>query len=388
MGMGRTMKKIMFITGTRADFGKLKPLIRAVADSRLYEWIIFATGMHMLSRYGFTVDEIYKAGFKNVYAHMNQVYGEPMEMITANTISGLSRYTQEYSPDLIIVHGDRVEALAGAIVGALRNILVAHIEGGELSGTVDEIIRHSVTKMSHLHFVANEDAARRLVQLGEDLSSIFIIGSPDIDVMLSPDLPDLMVAKDYYQIDFENYAIVTLHPVTTELKTQEQNAMEMVDALIASKRDYVVIYPNNDEGCDKIFSAYEKLNNNPHFRIFPSLRFEYFLTLLKNADFIIGNSSAGIREAPFYAIPTVNIGTRQRRRYNGDSIINVDFDKNHILQAINKTDEMVNLKPSHIFGNGKSTKYFMEALAMERLWMTSKQKSFVDIKTERLNLFG
>ena len=112
------------------------------------------------------------------------------------------------------------------------------------------------------------------------------------------------------------------------------------------------------------------------------------MTLLKNADFIIGNSSAGIREAPFYAIPTVNIGTRQRRRYNGESIINVDFDKNHILQAINKTDEMVYLKPSHIFGNGKSTKYFMEALAMERLWMTSKQKSFVDIKTERLNLFG
>lgn len=381
MGMDRLMKKIMFLTGTRADFGKLKPLIRAVADSGSFEWNIFATGMHMLSRYGMTVEEIYKAGFKkNVYTYMNQVYGEPMEMITANTISGLSRYAQEYSPDLIVVHGDRVEALAGAVVGALRNILVAHIEGGELSGTVDDLIRHSVTKLSHLHFVANESAARRLVQLGEVPESIFITGSPDIDVMISPDLPELRIVKEYYQIEFENYAIALLHPVTTELREQEHNAREFVDALLASQRKYIVIYPNNDEGCDSIFHAYERFGENSHIKIFPSLRFEYFLTLLKNADFIIGNSSAGIREAPFYAIPTINIGTRQRRRYDGDSIINVDFDKSHILQAINKTNEMTYLKPNHIFGNGKSAESFIEALLMERIWEMPRQKSFIDIE--------
>jgi UDP-N-acetylglucosamine 2-epimerase (hydrolysing) len=142
------MRKIVFITGTRADFGKLKPLIRAVEQHGDFEYSIFATGMHLLYRYGMTVEEIHKAGFTNIFAYMNQIHGEPMEMVLANTITGLSRYLHEYEPDLLVVHGDRVEAMAGATVGALRNILVGHVEGGELSGTVDDLIRHSVTKLA------------------------------------------------------------------------------------------------------------------------------------------------------------------------------------------------------------------------------------------------
>src|SRR5438105_2514728 len=132
-------KKVLFLTSTRADFGKLKPLIRVVNEMQGFEAAIFATGMHMLSKYGFTVAEVHNAGFEAVYTYLNQLEGEKMEQILANTISGFSRYVHEYQPDLVVVHGDRIETLAGAIVGALRNIRVAHVEGGEVSGTVDEL---------------------------------------------------------------------------------------------------------------------------------------------------------------------------------------------------------------------------------------------------------
>src|SRR5262249_48582307 len=141
------MKTILFLTSTRADFGKLKPLIRTVATDPRYRYAIFATGMHMLSRYGSTVIEIHKSGFDNVHAYVNQDGSAPrqMDLVLANTVQGLGLYVREQRPDLLVVHGDRVEALAGAIVGALNNIRVAHVEGGELFGTVDELIRHSIS---------------------------------------------------------------------------------------------------------------------------------------------------------------------------------------------------------------------------------------------------
>ena len=153
------IRKILFLTGTRADFGKLKPLMQIVEASSQFDLHVFVTGMHTLSRYGFTQEEVRKAGFKRIITYNNQVLREPMDLILANTINGLSRYVHETRPDMIIVHGDRVETLAGVIIGAISNILVAHIEGGERSGTIDEVIRHAVSKLSHLHFVANDAAA-------------------------------------------------------------------------------------------------------------------------------------------------------------------------------------------------------------------------------------
>ena len=384
-------KSILFLTGTRADFGKLKPLIHKVEDSPLFEYSVFVTGMHTLSRYGYTVDEVYKSlgehrlsqGFRSVYTYMNQVHGDSMERILANTIVGLSRYVNEFEPDMIVVHGDRVEALAGAIVGALRNILVAHIEGGEISGTVDELIRHAVTKMAHVHFVANAEAAHRLQQLGESQDSIFVIGSPDIDLMLSPNLPLIEKVKGYYGIPFEEYGIVLFHPVTTDLEGTAAAAKALVSALLASKHDYVVIYPNNDEGCELIFSAYERLKDNPRFAIFPSLRIEYFLPLLKNAMFVIGNSSAGVREAPVYGVYSINVEGRQRNRFNYKSIINVDSTEESIKKAIESIKEMPLCEPSYHFGNGDSANLFMAALEGSELWQIPKQKQFVDISFKK-----
>jgi len=372
-------KKILFVTGTRADFGKLKPLIKAVDKSEDFECLIFVTGMHVLSRYGLTAKEVYRAGFHNVFTYMNHVYGEPMEVILANTILGLSRYMTEYTPDMVVIHGDRVEALAGAIVGSLRNILVGHIEGGEVSGTIDELIRHSITKLAHLHFVSNERAKNRLIQLGENEKSIFIIGSPDIDIMLSKTLPSLDTVKKYYEIPFPRYGMVIYHPVTTEAKKQRRRAEELVAALLRSDGHFVVIYPNNDLGADEIVAAYKQIKGNPRFKIYSSMRFEYFLTLIKHADFILGNSSAGIHEAPVYGVPTINIGKRQHNRFYHESILNVACNREAILEGIARALDLEKFPPCNHFGDGHSTRRFLTCLQNQTLWSTPKQKQFIDI---------
>jgi UDP-N-acetylglucosamine 2-epimerase (hydrolysing) len=332
-----------------------------------------------------TAEEVEKAGFSNIHTFMNQFPGEPMELVLANTINGLSRYVQEYRPDMIVVHGDRVETLAGAIVGSLRNVLVAHIEGGELSGTVDELIRHSVSKLAHLHFVANEGAAGRLRQLGERPESIHVIGSPDIDVMLSGSLPTIQETRRRYDIVFDEYGIVLFHPVTTELGAGRRAVDELVAALLASGLNYVVIYPNNDSGCEAIFERYAALEGEPRFKLLPSMRFEHFLTLLKHARFLIGNSSAGVREAPVFPVPSVNIGTRQQNRFCYDSILESGAGRASILTAIRQACAMRGVKPSRFFGDGRSAPRFLAALAQEKLWSTPKQKQFCDVPFQPWN---
>jgi UDP-N-acetylglucosamine 2-epimerase (hydrolysing) len=370
-------KKILFLTGTRADFGKLKPLINAVKSCDEFQYQIFATGIHMLAKYGNTVKEIKKSGFDNVFTYMNQVEGEDMEIILANTIIGLSRYLHENKVDMIVVHGDRVEALAGATVGALQNILVVHVEGGEISGTVDELMRHAISKLSHVHLVASETAERRLQQLGEAPETIFRIGSPDVDVMLSDTLPELEQAKEHYQIPFEHYAIAMLHPVTTEYEQQAGHAEVFVDALLASKQNYIVVYPNNDHGSEFIFDAYDRLKNQPNIRLFPSLRFEYFLRFLKDSLFLVGNSSAGIHEAPIYGVPAINIGTRQQNRFSYESIFDLEFDSANILQYMDRFSAPARFTPCAYYGDGSSAEKFLAAL-QGNVWTISNQKQFKD----------
>lgn len=300
-----------------------------------------------------------------------------MDIILAKTITGFSHYIKDIQPDMIVVHGDRVEALACAIVGSLNNILTAHIEGGEVSGTIDELIRHSVSKISHVHFVSNETAKQRLMQMGESDSQIHVIGSPDMDIMYSDTLPSLVTAKQRYEIEYDNYGILMFHPVTTEYDTMQIQARSVVDAVLASEKNYIVIYPNNDKGSDFIFGEYERLTNNERFRIFPSLRFEYFLTLLRNADFIVGNSSAGIREAPEYGVPTVNIGTRQQNRGGNPDILHTSSNTDEILTAINSV-HAVTISKSGEFGKGKSDKRFLKTISDPIFWQAEVQKSFQD----------
>lgn len=372
-------KNILFVTGTRADFGKLKALIgKVAAEKEQFDYRIFATGMHMLSRYGSTVEEV-AANFQNIYPYLNQdpFGGSGMDLALANTIQGLGHYVREFPTDLIVVHGDRIEALAGAIVGALQNTLVAHVEGGEVSGTVDELLRHAISKLSHLHFVANEEARDRLVQMGEQPGAVFAIGSPDIDVMLSGSLPSLESVKSHYEIPFDDYCIFMYHPVTTEIDGLEERAKGMWESLLASNRNFVVIHPNNDSGSEILRRELSQHAGNPRIRSLPSMRFEAFLTLLKHSQATVGNSSAGIREAPVYGVPAINIGTRQLNRFTHTSIQNVPDDPAAILKALRNIPP--HFAPSRYFGDGNSADRFMDCLRNGSVWQTSKQKQFRDL---------
>lgn len=373
------MKRVLFITGTRADYGKMKPLMQSVESCESLEAYIYVSGMHLIELLGDTYREVLKDNYKNVYVAYGLANTRVASYDLGDVICNLTGYVKKAQPDLIVVHGDRIDALAGAAVGALNNILVAHVEGGELSGTIDESLRHAISKLSHIHFVSNAEAKSRLVQMGEIEQNIFIIGSPDIDVMVSKNLPTMEAVRERYGIDFREYAILMYHPVTTEYEKLPENIKEVVDAAIESGKNYVVVYPNNDSGYEFILKEYRRLENNRHFKVYPSLRFEFFLTLLKNAKFIMGNSSAGIRESSVYAVPDIDIGTRQSGRYSLEvsrNIQHVDEKREDILKAIEEVDKYC--VTGKQFGDGGSSGKFIELLAGEKIWDTKIQKKFID----------
>lgn len=371
-------KRVLFLTGTRADYGKMKPLMRALDDRKEFQVFIFVCGMHLSETFGGTFTEVLKDGYENVHIAYGLLQTQNASVNVGNTIAYLSGYVEHVRPDMIVVHGDRMEALAGAVVGALHNILVAHIEGGELSGTIDESIRHAISKFAHIHFVCTKEAQARLIQLGEEPDRIYVIGSPDIDVMMSDRLPSVGRAKERYDIRFERYGILMYHPVTTEYDRVGAYCRTVVDAVIGSGRNYVVVFPNNDLGSEVILNEYRRFNGNQRFRIFSSLRFEYFLSLLKHADFIIGNSSAGIREAGIYGIPAIDIGSRQSGRYvpGSANIQHVGEDERAIRTALGRIDRY--RTASFIFGDGKSTEKFLGIVQEPEFWNIKIQKRFVD----------
>jgi UDP-N-acetylglucosamine 2-epimerase (hydrolysing) len=338
--------------------------------------------MHLLSQYGSTWNEVKDFGVGEVYPFVNQNSQDNMAAILSKTLQGLTDFILEKKPNLLIVHGDRVEALSGALAGLLTNTPVAHIEGGEVSGTVDEMIRHSISKLASVHFVANQEAVEVLLQMGERENRIFQIGSPDVDIMLSPNLPSLEVVQKKYNIEFQKYAIAIFHPVVTEIDEISHQCREFFDSLIESNLNYVVIEPNNDPGSDIIRKHISRLQNIERFRIFPSMRFEFFLSLLKNSLFIVGNSSAGVREAPYYGVPCVDVGTRQLGRYISLSTFKCPVGKKAISSAIEMClkSERIPTKP---FGSIGSANRFVEVLSDESFWLIGTQKSFEKLSNKK-----
>ena len=343
------MKKILFITGTRADYGKIKSLLKTVEADPNFELYVFVSGMHLEEKLGNTYREVLKDKYTNIYVDFSQANSGIMSFDLGNVISNLTNYVMKTRPDMIVVHGDRIDAMAGAVVGALNNIIVAHIEGGELSGTIDESIRHAITKLSHIHLASNNEAKERLIQLGEEEKRIFVIGSPDIDIMLSDKLPQIDAAKKRYDILFDKYAICMYHPVTTEVQDLESHVDNLVRAMIDSNRNYVVVYPNNDLGSDIIINAFKRLKKIDRFRVFPSLRFEY-----------------------------IDLGTRQRGRFSekNKNLQHIDEDYDQILNAISAVDEYRHI--SYQFGKGNSTDHFMKIINDDAIWNMNIQKVFVD----------
>ena len=371
-------KKILFITCTRADYGKLKSTIINIQKNNNFISGVFVSGMHNMKRYGSTYEEIINDKIHGIYRYSNQTKNMRMDEILMSTMRGFSPFLIRYNPDLVIVHGDRIEPLACALSSLLNNFLVAHIEGGEVSGTVDEMLRHSISKISHLHLVSNKTARKRLIQMGENKKYIFEVGSPDVDLILSDSLPKLDSARKRYNISFGKFSIVIIHPVTTNLKNLKRESEIFFSALVKTNLNYIVLFPNNDLGSEMILKEIHKLKSNNRFKIFPSIRFEYYLTLLKNSKFIIGNSSSGIIEAPYFGVTTINIGTRQNNRLKTKLIKNISFNEKKIVNIINKVKNRKIIK-RNFFGKGNSAKKIEKFLLSNKIWNVSKQKSFIDL---------
>jgi UDP-N-acetylglucosamine 2-epimerase (hydrolysing) len=371
-------KKILFVTCTRADYGKLKSLIINIQKNNNFISKVFVTGTHNMRQYGSTYVELVKDKIRGIYRYSNQVKNMRMDEILTSTMRGFSSFLIRYNPDLVIVHGDRIEPLACALSSLLNNFLVAHIEGGEVSGTVDEMLRHSISKIAHLHLVSNKTARKRLIQMGENKRYIFEVGSPDVDIILSKNLPKMETVRKIYNIRFDKFSIAIIHPVTTNLKNLKKESEIFFSSLVKSKLNYIIIFPNNDLGSETILKEIYKLKNNNKFKIFPSIRFESYLTLLKNSRFIIGNSSSGIMGAPYYGVTTINIGTRQANRLKTKLIKNISFNEKEIIKTINQVKNR-KITKRKFFGEGNSAKKIETLLLSNKIWNISKQKNFIDL---------
>lgn len=370
-------RKLLFLTGTRADFGKLEPLATAARDAG-FAVTFFITGMHMLDRYGLTKLEVHRMPGVTKHEFLNQRPGDPQDIVLSKTVVGFSDYVTETRPDLVIVHGDRIEALAGALVAATNYIPCAHIEGGEVSGTIDEIYRHCNTKLASHHFVSSESAKRRAMAMGEPEGSVHVIGSPELDFHAGPSGVSLEDVKTRYDIDFDEFGLVTFHPVTSEQATMGAQAQALFNALETSGKKFIVIAPNNDPGSEDIFSVLADLPSE-RFRQFPSMRFNHFSELMKNASCMIGNSSAGVREAPFLGLPSLDVGTRQTNRAQADSVFGCAAGDAEAIATFLDTQWGQKYTPHTGFGEGRAAMRFVEALQEEGFWSQGLQKAFHDI---------
>ncbi|WP_332746016.1 UDP-N-acetylglucosamine 2-epimerase [Hydrogenophaga sp.] len=371
-----TDRRLLFVTGTRADFGKLEPLALA-AQQAGFAVSFFITGMHMMRRYGETRLEVKRFPGAEFFEFVNQREGDAQDFILSKTILGFSDFVHEHRPDLVVIHGDRVEALAASIVCAMKYIPSAHIEGGEVSGTIDESIRHCNTKLCAAHFVSSENARQRVLALGESPESVYNIGSPELDTHARPSGVTLAQVKERYAIPFDDYGIAIFHPVTSEADTIGAQAQSLFARLEASGRHFVVIAPNNDPGTEDIFAVLETLPKE-RFRQIPSMRFNYFSELMKNASAMVGNSSAGVREAPFLGVPSLDVGTRQNRRASGPSITTCSAFDTETLSLFLSDTWGHRLSADTTFGVGNAAEHFVAVLQSPDFWERPMQKAFAD----------
>ncbi len=374
-------KKIVFVSGTRADYGKIKNLILKSQKLKKFQTHVFVTGMHNMNKYGLTYLQLINDKVKNISRFNNQKTNDRISNVVAKTIIGFSSFLVRTRPDIVIIHGDRIETLACAQAAVFNNIKVAHIEGGEITGSLDEIMRHAITKLSHVHFVSNNKAKNRLIQMGEKRDSIFNIGSTHLSLIKSKNLPKIQDVKKRYNINFEKYGIIILHPITHDHYSFFKDVKKIIDEIKKLKINFVVINPNNDFGSTFIFEQYKKLKKLKNFKIIQSMRFEYYLTLLKNCRFIVGNSSSGIIEAPYFGVPSINLGNRQKNRSFTDCIKNVDFNKDKILNYIKlyyKKEKR--FTKTNIYGNSNSEDKFISVLKQKKIWSFRFNKQFIDTK--------
>lgn len=333
-------RKVLFVTERRADYSRLKPIMRAVQKSKKLTLQLAVTGLHLVKSFGETKRVVERDGFKidaslPVFRSRDRDDGATMARALSSYIAKLTSTVEKLKPDLIFCGFDLDAHFAAAIVGVHMNIPVAHIQGGERSGTIDEVLRHATTKLSHIHFVATRESKKRVVRLGEDPTYVFLVGSPSIDTIRSIRYPSREVIFKQYGFDPRKPLIVfSQHPVTTEVDDVERQIRESIAAVrtVAKKTDAQVlaIYSNNDAGGKRIVKHLKKSG----FVVFPHIVYEDYLRLLKYAHVLVGNSSAGIHEAPSFGVPAVDIGTRQQHREKGKNVLTVRNERSLIERIL------------------------------------------------------
>lgn len=333
-------RKIFVITERRADYSRFKPILEKISHDSELDYYLVVTGIHLLEEYGHTINEIKKDGFTisgtfNMFDDGEKVADDGAEMARAlgRAITKVTYELEKAKPDIILSGFDIAANFAVAIAGAHMNIPVTHIQGGEVTGTIDESIRHAMSKFSHYHFTSNEDAKERLIKMGEVPERVFIVGCPSLDALKNaPDVSKENILEEF-GIDLnDKYLIIIQHPVTTEIKHTVDQITETLQAIEEIDISALLIYPNNDAGSTQIIKAIK----DSKIRHVSTLSIEKYKTLLKNSCALVGNSSSGIHEAATFHVPTVNIGTRQQGRLRGDNIIDVRSNKEEIKKGIEK----------------------------------------------------
>ncbi|MFH1551787.1 MAG: UDP-N-acetylglucosamine 2-epimerase [bacterium] len=329
-------RKILVVTGTRAEYGILKPVIDAIKSSKKLESRLLATGMHTLKKYGLTINEIKK---DKIAINCVVKIKEKDDMLTAlsKEIVGIKKYCEKNRPDLILVLGDRDEAFAGVITGGHLGIPIAHIHGGDFTaGIIDGAIRDSITKFSHLHFTACKKSYQRVLSLGEHKQSVFLVGSPSIDGLKKEKyLNKKQLAKDLKLDLSKKWLLFLMHPAPFEKEEIKKQIFLPLKA-INTLKDYekLIIYPNADTGTSIFIKEINNYKTKNDFHIFKNLSRIQYLSLLKSVEFLMGNSSSGIIESSYFKIPVINIGNRQKNREKGQNVIDTGYQINNILKAI------------------------------------------------------
>ena len=360
--MNMEKRKILYITGTRADYGLMKSVLREVENHSHLNLEIVATGMHLMPEFGMTINEIKKDGFRihEIDATYEKDNKESMANFIGKFIQLLTKKAREIKPDIIMLLGDRGEMLAGAIVGAYLTIPVAHLHGGEITSTVDEFSRHAITKLAHIHFPATENSAERIIQMGEDPANVFVVGAPGLDTILNKNLIEPTELSEKYNLDLsKSILLVVQHPVTTEVEDAPNQIRETLDVVVELKHQTILIYPNADAGGRRMIETIKEYEKYLYIKTFRSIPHKEYLSLMKITSVMVGNSSSGIIEAPSFGLPVVNIGSRQEGRQRAENVIDVEYDKEEIKAAIKKAlyDEEFKEKVKNCknpYGDGKA----------------------------------
>lgn len=363
-------KKILVTTGTRAEYGILRPILYELIKSKKLNLYLVVTGMHLSQKHGLTINEIKKDGFK-IHSTINILPKDDtpfsMSIALGEGIIKFSKVFDRVKPDLNMILGDRVEMLASAVAASQMNIPNVHIHGGDKSGGIDEYNRHAITKLSNIHFAATKKSKDRIIKMGENPKHVFFTGSPSVDEITQNKITDKNTLEKKYKIKFKGDEILLLqHPVTTQTELSGRQILHTLKALAKIKKITIAIAPNSDPGNKMIFNHLDSFAKKYDFiRVYNSLPRSDYLGMLKNCCVLVGNSSSGIIESTYFQTPVVNIGIRQEGRERGKNIFDIKNDSvksihNAIIKALRtkKTNKITD----YIYGRGTAAKKIVRIL--------------------------